>query len=163
MQGAEAEQEIIKAHGGDDHTEDTNADADALGLEVVVKQRGSIERMLIVLQLVVLLEVVDHFLIVFGKGVGIREDVTHVVDGIVNPVGLNAVVCLDALSDVVVHLGHHRLPVGHGVIGNDEQDTDKACKNDQFTHATMEKLMDKRFLGSVISSVSQFHNYRFLM
>lgn len=138
VHGTNAEEEIVEVDGGDNHAEDAHAHADAFCLEVVTQQGGGIEGVMVVLQFVVLVEVVENFFVRLVTGV--CEDVAYVVDGIVNPVGLDAVVGLYALADVVVHLSHHGLFVRHGEIGYEEQGANDACQNNELAQATVAEL-----------------------
>lgn len=135
VHGADAEEEVIEVHRGDDDAEDADAGTDALRFEIVMQKCGSIEAVAVVLQLVTFVEVVYQLLV--GYAVGRREDIPHVVDGIVYPVGLDTVVRLDALPDVIVHLGHHRLLVGDGEVADGHQYDDDAHQGDELTKTTV--------------------------
>lgn len=158
VHGTNAEEEIVEVDGGDNHAEDAHAHADAFCLEVVTQQGGGIEGVMVVLQFVVLVEVVENFFVRLVTGV--CEDVAYVVDGIVNPVGLDAVVGLDALADVVVHLGHHVLLVRYAEVSDEKQHAHEGGKDDELTQAAVVKRLKERLLGSEMSFVGLlFHRF----
>ena len=111
--------------------------------------------MLIVLQTVVLLEVVHQFLV--NGAVGRREDVADVVDGVVQPVTLDAVVGLDALADVVIHFFSHGLLVRDGKVGDEQQDGRNGCENDEFSEAAVRECLAGRLFLLIGSSVCLIH------
>ena len=106
------EQNVIETHRGNDHAEDAYASADALRLEVVAQHGSSVEFVAANFQLVEFVET-GHDLLLVRAGVG--ENIAYVIDGIVYPVGLDAVVGFYALADVVLHLHSH-----HFIVRNSE-------------------------------------------
>ena len=140
LDGADKQDDVAVLDGRYHDIEDTDTDTDAFGIEVIAKTCRSIEGMAINLQLVVLLESLHRLLVVDG-GVCLCEDTGDVREGIVDTIALDAVVLLDALTDIVHHLTFHLLIGGDSHDGNDEQYQQDTEENHNFSEATVIELL----------------------
>ena len=134
--GTDAQEEVVEVGGGDDESVESETDACALCLDIVVDVGGAEERVVEDLQTVVLVECLSPFLADLG-GVGRGEDEADVVYEVIDLVTTDTVVHLHTLHDVVVHLIPHLLVCWLGEEGDDQQHHDNRCKDEKLAEATV--------------------------